>query len=128
MSELESKAVDILNKLESITTEYAPEVTDAAIAAVQVTAVSELVFGVVAMLGGFLTIRIAKSFSNYARTRKDEGGYMSDWDFGVVVSNLIGVVVGAIFFLTGIGELFNVWNYVALYNPELAMAHRLLGL
>ncbi len=53
---------------------------------------------------------------------------MSDWDFGVVVSNLMGVVVGAIFFLTGIGELFNVWNYVAIYNPELAMAHRLLGL
>ena len=128
MSDLESTAVSILDKLDSLATQYAPDVVDAAVSSVQVSAVSHLVGGLVAMAGGILALWIATNFANYAKAKKDKGGYMSDWEIGVAISFVAGGLGGAILFLVCISQLFEVWNYVEIFNPKLALAHQMLGL
>jgi len=126
MSDLEEKAVDILDKLENIITSYAPEVTEAALAVIQISALQDLLFGFIsipllfaAFFGG---IRMA-SFCN----KKDEETCGDDWIGGIVISVALALTI-SIISIIGIYGLLDVWTWVAIFNPELALVHQITGL
>lgn len=128
METLEQKAVDLLEKLEALATQYTPGVFDAATAAVTVTAFGNLLSGFVGIGAAFFTLWVTKNFATFCRRKRDEKGWMSDWDIGWTLGLGVGSITSTVLALCAIPALFNVWNWVALVNPKLALAHRVLGL
>jgi len=128
MSDLEKKAVELLDKIEVITTNYAPDVTEAAIQAVRVSAISELV----TCLTGFILLGVGvfagRKLINFFVRKKEEDGYWSDWEIGYGISSLIVVIVGVIGGLEFAFGITDVWMWTTIFNPELGLAHKLSGL
>ena len=128
MSKLEDKAVEILDKIEAITESYAPDVAAAAIEAVRISAIGDLVAcitGVVLLCAGVFAGR--KLISFFVR-KKEEGGFLSDWEIGYA---LTAFIVGGAGVIGGIQFAFNitdVWMWTTIFNPELGLAHKLSGL
>lgn len=119
MSKLEDKAVELLGKLEDLSTEYAPEVIDAAAASVQVTAAQQLVYGVVWLIVGLICVwGVKKAYTN-------PDGFTEG---GACVVIVVGCVVSFVSIIMVIFNLTDLWTYVALINPKLALAHKILGL
>jgi len=128
MSELETKTVEILDKLDALTTQYAPDVIDKAVTAVSMTGIHNLVnsfAGFIALYGAWFA---TKKITAYFIKRKKEDGYMSDWEIGYTLSYLVGGLVCFFIAIFNVWTIFDVWNWTAIFNPELAMAHRVLGL
>ena len=128
MSNLENKAVDLLDKLEALTTQYAPDVIDKAVHAVAMTGISNLVNALVGLLALVFVWYATKKLTVFFMKKKEEDGYLSDWEVGYTLSYLAGAIICVSIGLTNIWTLFDVWNWTAIFNPELAMAHRVLGL
>ena len=127
MSELENKTVEILDKFDALATQYTPAVIDGAVTAVQVTAIGDLARGIFGLACAFATWWLSKNFSQYARKEKTDD-YMSDWEIGIAIGMGAGILSSGIIAVTSVALLFDIWNWVAIWNPELATAHRVLGL
>ncbi len=128
MNNIEDKAISILNKLEALTTQYTPEVMDAAITSVKVTATGNLVMGFIGLGAAFAVLWLAKNFTTHCRAKRQEDGWMSNWDVGAALTFFISGVISGIMAVFSIWTLFDVWNWVAVFNPKLALAHKILGL
>lgn len=128
MSDLESKAVDILNKMEALTTQYAPDVTEAAFMAVRVSGIGDLIICVVLVLFGSIGIYMSGRFKKFCEKKKEEApGYSSWGEVGEVIV-IFAIAFGGTSSLIGAICMFDIWLWVAIFNPELAMAHKILGL
>jgi len=128
MSDLEAKAVEILDKIEAITTNYAPDVAEAALAVVRISAMQDLVtavIGLVLMVCGFFGFRWA---INFCLRKKEEDGYWSDWEIGYMGLSVLAIVLGIAGVFDVVIGFSNVWMWTALFNPELALAHKISGL
>jgi len=128
MSDLESKAVDILNKMEALTTQYAPDVTEAAFMAVRVSGIGNLISCVAMILLGSIAILLSIKFKEFCDKKNEECEYASDWDFIGGLIFIAGACIGGLSALLGAICLFDIWMWTAIFNPELAMAHKILGL
>jgi len=125
--DLQTKAVDLLNKLESLTTQYTPEVVNEAINVVRITAVGNLIWGVIGLAGPFFiwlySVKLIRFF-----TKKHKENPFELWEAGQISTIVIAGAIVVVTTLCGIEKLFNIWNWVAIVNPELALAHKVLGL
>ena len=128
MSELENKAVDILDKLEALTTQYAPDVVEQATHAVVVTGVSNLVNSIVGFAALYYAWLATSKLVSFFVRRKEAEGYWSDWEIGYTLAYITGVLTCYTIAMASVWPIFDVWNWVAIFNPELAMAHKILGL
>ena len=128
METLEQKAVELLDKLEVLATKYTPEAIDAAASAVTVTAAGNLLLGIAGIGAAIFAWWVTKNFATYCRSKYQEDGWASDWDLGWRFGLGIGGIISGILALISVPYLFDVWNWVALFNPKLALAHRILGL
>lgn len=128
--ELEQKAVELLDKLELLATEYTPEVYNAAASVVQINALSELVWGFGAIffiVFAYFGVKTIWDFiCKMKKDDKDPNGVGVDVGFVIItgIISLIAAIAGAV----NLGELIQVWNWVALINPELGLAHKILGM
>ena len=128
MSKLEDKAVEILDKIEAITESYAPDVAAAAIEAVRISAIGDLVAcitGVVLLCAGVFAGR--KLISFFVRKKKEDG-YFSDWEIGFALTAFIVGVIGVIGGIQFAFNITDVWMWTTIFNPELGLAHKLSGL
>ena len=128
MSDLETKAVDILDKLDALTTQYAPDVIDKAVHAVAITGISNLVYAIAGVFALCMAWYVTKKLTVFFIKRKEKDGYYSAWEVGYILSYSIGLIVCVTLGLSSVFSILDVWNWVAIFNPELAMAHRVLGL
>ena len=128
MSVLEEKAVEMLDKFEALASQYGPEVINGATSAVVVTGIGDILQGFVALGAAFIVWYLTKNFTKYAKRKKDECGFLSDWEMGWAAGMGIGIFTSGLLAACGIWTLFDVWNWVAIFNPKLALAHRLIGL
>jgi len=128
MSDLESKAVDILDKLEALTTQYTPEVIEKAVQAVSVSGVASIVEALLGLVVAYGLFLATKNLGAFFMKKKEEDGDSSDWEIGYCLTYFIGGVATLITVLASLIVLFSVWNWVAIFNPELAIAHKILGL
>ena len=128
MGTLEQKAVELLDKLDALATKYTPEVIDAATSAVTVTALGNILSGLVGIGAAIFAWWVTKNFATYCRRKKQEEDWMSDWEIGWALGLGVGGITSGIVALYSVWSLFDVWNWVALFNPKLALAHRILGL
>ena len=127
MSDLETKAVDLLDKLEALATNYAPDVAEAAVAAVRITAIGELILAVL-FLGLVITCAyVAKKSYLFCSSKYAEpkfSGPEAISSISLAVSVAIGVAATLNFFVT----ITDIWVWTAVFNPELALAHKITGL
>ncbi|MFT5766727.1 MAG: hypothetical protein ACI9DH_000546 [Halioglobus sp.] len=127
MSELESKAIDILDKIEAITSNYAPTVAEAAIEAVRISAIGELVYGFVGLAMLYCGYLAGARFCNYCSAMHKDHPYEM-WDARYVLSSFVLVFCGAIGGITAIFCITDIWVWTSIFNPELGLAHKLSGL
>jgi len=127
MSDLETKAVEILDKLEAITENYAPDVAQAAVTAVKISAIGEII-GVFILLsvliaGFYGTKRVCTYFDDLHK--EDRNAMWSECGF---VTYLISGIIGLVLAFGVIFTIGDIWVWTALFNPELALAHKITGL
>ena len=128
MSDLESKAVEILDKLESITINYAADVTTAAIEATRISAINELASCAVGALLLFTGLFLGKKLTNYFVRKKEAGGYYTDWEIGFFITGVVTVILGVIGGIKFVFGITDIWMWVTIFNPELGLAHKITGL
>lgn len=107
-----------LDALELLVKQYSSDVLDTILAVVQITGIQQLVFGVITLLV-FVALN---GFAYFLWTKKmkhpDE-----DWDVGALFMHLIS----AFPFLHACIVLFNIWNWVAVFNPKLYLAYKIFS-
>ncbi len=117
MKDLESKAVELLTKFDDLATQYAPDVIDAALNVVVINGLSSIItslslFFAVWLLYKFLKVKI-------------DG-----------IEDEVGKFIGIVFFWlllfsmssAAFARITEIWNWIAIFDPKLALAHKLLGL
>jgi len=124
MSAIEEKTVAVLDKLDALATQYTPDVVNGAVTAVKVTAVSNLVWGAIGLACFFAIWWMARRTLAYYRCKEN----FNDGDVVLSTCAGIGLIICGIFALTTAFSLFETWNWVAIFNPKLALAHQILGL
>ena len=133
MSEkLEDKAVELIDKfaakLDSLSTEYGPEVVDAALAVAWVSATQEAVKWSIALalcvISSWLFARKALPLAK-AKTFDDSSDEAAV--FGAII---FAVVSGLTALITALISLvgFSVWPWVGMFEPKLWIAKQVLGL
>ncbi len=127
MKDLETKAVELLDKLEAITTEYTPEVTEAALTAVQVSGYHSLLTGVLALLALIATFYGYRHLNKIIENKKEQ----KDFYDPEIPKMLLVIWAGGFASLAAIAaidKLTDVWTWAAIFQPELYLVHKLTGL
>lgn len=121
MSEIETKVVEILDKLESMTTEYAPEVMDAALGVVRVDAIGNFVtVSIFSLISIFLLVRFLRPFIDFLKKEDSDGYYF--------LTVIFAIIWGLVWLTSVLATYLDTWMWVGMFNPQLALAHKILGL
>lgn len=120
---LENKAEDMLDKLNSVMTEYAPVVKDSAVEMMRINAVGELVVAFL-VIATFMCVMMGL----YSKRKfiKDRFKSYDDNSIVVVVVVIVITLTGLAYSISAIAMMLNHWNWIALFDPELALAHKIL--
>jgi len=127
MSNLEDKAVDLLDKLETLAEKYTPETIDAALAAVSVSGIGDILFGVFGLVGIAVASKPIRKLINYMH-QKDKDEPYELWDLGLCPTWATYSLVTLPLSIAAICNLLDIWNWVAIFQPKLALAHQIMGL
>jgi hypothetical protein len=117
--QLASKLLDIINQVQAGIVAHAPDALNIVLQTVRIDAISRFIYasclllGVVILSGIF--VRINK--------KKDKDGDMRE---GVAVYCVLAGFFGTVFIILAFSQLFNVWQYVAIANPKLYLAHQIV--
>jgi len=111
MEGLEAKAVELLDKLEKITITLAPQALDIAEGCMRVSGLQEVITG--------LIVLAISSLISYKTSKKDYDGYDPAPTFIYFICTGAAVV--------GFCCVLDIWNWIAIFNPKLAIANKLLG-
>lgn len=117
MKDLESKAVDLLTKFEDLAAQYTPDVIDAALTVVRINGASEIITSLFLILSAWLCYK----FINPLIKKIDD-------EVGAGIAHLFLWIFIFCFALIGFLTIAEIWNWVSIFNPKLALAHKLLGL
>lgn len=127
MSKLEDKAASLLDKLDSVLTQYTPEVYNAAIDVVQVSGISEIVSSFLCIAGtifiGYFLYKNREFFKEYDISTSNiitDIFMFAGW-FGcmfMIIASLVSMFT----------TILDVWTWISIFNPKLALAHQVLGL
>lgn len=122
---VEQKAVELLDNIENIIVNYTPEVYETAVNVVWVDAIGNLIcilaYFLLSFFAGFLVYKIPAIYDKYDIEP-------TSVDLFVVPMMLILGAVSLITFIKGFSDLFNAWMWIGIFNPELALAHKVMGL
>ena len=105
MSDLENKAVELLDKLDKLATQYTPEVADTASKAVMISSIGELIAGLLLIVISIcLYFGCVRLFGYFAR-KKEEGGFHSNWEIGMAAVAVFGGIAVFVCAVSGIENL-----------------------
>ena len=120
----EEKAVKFIEKLENLTTQYAPEIIDNVLTMVQLDGVTAIILGLLGIFSFILSIII--SIMIYKK-KKEENNWGNFFAQEIVILIIIGFnCIFSILCIFGFVTILNVWNWVAIWNPKLALVHTIL--
>lgn len=124
---LEERIVHLLNQMENLSKQYTPEVFDAAVNVIMMNGLVKILGGLSLILFAALCIFACTKLYVYAG-KKYEEDELSDWnrdrDQGVI--KIVGSVVVVMLVFAACCLLFDIWNWVAIFNPKLALAKTVL--
>jgi len=121
MTDATQKATELLDKLTTLAEKYAPQVYQTAIDVVQVQAIGEICLSLLCLLVLYL------SWQKILKLYKQ--GFFDDTDEAAcVISCVLGLSMTFVIGLFSLFSLCDIWNWVALFNPDLALAHKILNI
>jgi hypothetical protein len=117
---LEEKAVQYLEALEKLTIQYAPDVVNASLLVVQLNAIGQILVAFVLLLGTILFWwKLAPTLWKWAEGfDKDMPGI-----FGLLGGGFGSIVTIPLSFII----LFDIWTWVAIFEPKLYIAYKILN-
>ena len=126
---VEEKIVSILDQLEALAKQYSPEVLDSAIDVVRMTGISNILEGVICGLASagcfFLSLYLFRFFSV---KEKEEQSLDAPWELFKVMIVIFGAVSVIIFTTACFVNVFDAWSWIAIFDPKLALAKKVLML
>ena len=124
MSKLEDKAVDLLDKMDQLLTQYTPELLQTALDVVQISGINDILSSSLFILGTLVTgLLLYKYKLNIKKQIKIDDGREFPIIMGIAAYMFILIGAVVIFF-----SLLDIWKWIAVFNPKLALAHHVLGL
>ena len=127
---LEEKLVNILTQIETLSKTMAPEVLNSAIEVTRMNGIIDIVTGVIcfviSMCGAFAIVKYYKFCIRKKKEYRATGNYTIDWDFTIYVPCGIISAISSILLLASIFQLMDGWNYVAIFEPKLALARSIM--
>lgn len=132
-AKVEDKAVEVIDKvanavdamtakLATLAEKYGPEAIDAGLSVVRIKGASELIVGA----AGIAVSVGAAGLARWAITRLGKAEPIDQDGYGfVAVASFFAMVGSAVFSLH---RLLDIWNWVAVFEPKLWIAKKLLGL
>lgn len=124
---VDSQVAIILEKITAVVEQNGPAAIQTAQAVVQMNALNNLTgvifYGALAAFFIFLTVWCRKKWVSINTNPQRKPGDDAD---GYIVATIV-VGIGAIFFSAcAVFPLLDVWNWVAIFNPKLALAHEIM--
>jgi len=126
MEKAEQKIISLLDKFEKLSEQYAPEVVEKTLNAIQVTGAGNLLAGFLCLVICGTIFLITKRFYIYACSQYEKDRF-SSWNLASSISVAFGAALFLIFLIPAFLELGDLWNWVAIFRPDLALAHKILG-
>jgi len=121
MTDETQKAVELLDKLATLAEKYTPQVYQTAVNVVQIQAIGELCLSAL-----FLFVLY---FSCKSVLKLHKQGFFDDIDEAAcVISCIFGISAALATGAYSLSNLFDVWNWVALFKPDLALAYKILNI
>ena len=127
MITLEEKSIELISKFETLTEEFAPDVLNLTIGVVKTLGVNSIFTGILCICASYIPYLITIKLYNFFKILKDKDGIYSNWEVGMFISGLVGGVFTFILFIRGITAILNLWNWIAIFNPKLALAYKILN-
>ncbi len=115
---LDKRLDAIADKLEQLAAQYGPEVTDAMMSVTRLQGFEYLIYGVLFIIPSFIIAVFA--------WRKCIKPGMKNKDIDQMGPGLMMGAVSAMGFIVAGGHLFDIWVWVAIFEPKLAIARKLL--
>ena len=110
-----------IGKLTEFGEQYGQEAFDIAMQAVTLEGVRGLVLGAAVMV-----LAIALLIGAFTCCRK---AIVAGYDeIGYAIGSLVCGLFGGVSVIVSMERLFDIWNWYAIFSPEIAAAHRLMGL
>lgn len=123
-SSVETKIVSMLDALQhGIVTvgekavKYSPDIADAALSVTQITGAAELLYGIGQGIALFLCVKFCLFFY---KTAVEDDSFGAGLAVAGFASASVGLAISVIY------AFFNVWNYVAIFNPKIYIAHQII--
>ena len=124
---LEEKAVDILNKLERLTENYAPDVMNVASQTISMKGIASLISGILSFCAIYLVWFINKKIIKFINEQENVIGNC-DYELLRMIAITISCVLCVVLLIIGFVNLLDPWNWIACFNPELYFTKNILGI
>lgn len=124
---ISERVVELSYKLENAMREKAPEAWDAALRVIQLEAVQTLIWAVFGAVAAVIGVLLAFRWGRAAYAIVQERGqrYARDEEVKYAVGSFFSTV-GAFLGVVVLSGALNIWTYIALAQPELIIAKRVL--
>ena len=121
MTDETQKAIELLDKLAILAEKYTPQVYQTAVNVVQIQAMGKLCLSALFLLVLY--------FSCQKILKLHKQGFFDDKDEAAcVISCIFGISAALVTGAYSLANLFDVWNWVALFKPDLALAYKILNI
>ncbi len=116
MSETTEKSLTYLDKFEQLAIDYTPKVIDAGVAIARIEGIQKLIYGMIGFLLFFGPIYLLlKNKQIFIDNTEEFHIFMS---FSLLFS-FVGLFL--------VSNLFNIWNYIAIFHPELYIGYKIIN-
>lgn len=132
MSDLQTKLVEVITQLQSIVKDNAADAVNFGLGAIRIDAIGNIVIGLVCVVSSIIgAIVIKKLIARVhkmmeGKSKHSFGGEFSDYPEYVISIIIISVIL-AIASICAICAVLGTWNWVAIFQPKLWLAHQILA-
>lgn len=122
--QLTDKFLEVINQIQAQVVSHAGEGINFMLVNTQINAAQELCYGFVAIGIGILAFKLFKKSWNKFKVATSESGYGNELPY------IIGCVGCAVLLvICSVGSLqtiFNVWEWISIFDPKVALAHQIM--
>ena len=117
MSNEIAKVTDVLVQIETLITQTAPEVLESTIMAVQLSALNTIVGTMICILVIGILSKLSKKAIESVENEDDQR-----------IFGIFRYIFGGLLLFAAVLPLIDMWLWIAIFNPKLAVIRQILGL
>ena len=122
-NQLTNKLLEIINQVQNQVSAHAGDAINILLLNTQIDAINNLVIGFLSLGIACITFFFLKKF--WIGFQKESSNYTGD-EFPYIMGMFLCGLLFLISLLLSINYLLDIWNWMALFNPKLALAHSII--